>query len=208
MALVTSPYPRSDRHPTIVVKVADSLERFLALGLRGMIYLEELGQHGIDLADRHAIHLIAVRERNVMAALRLLGPGPLPLEVAEFMAMGRDSGRVMQVGRFWIRKDMRRITAESAPLFGALRIAMLATAKRLAAREILLRTPVQDVDALYRSVGFERVQELDFHDPVWGDVYVMRLVVDESPSGGNEARVGRQSASASPTWAGRSGRFK
>lgn len=181
----------------LVVKVAGSAELVEALRLRAAIYSEELGFHGVDFADRTALHIVALRDEELVGALRLIGPSPLPLEIEQYTRPEAATSRTMQIGGFWIGKNYRRVTGSNIGLFNAFGTAISRCARRLGVCSILLRTHIPEVEPLYRAAGFRRVPTLDFVHPMWGPVYAMRLQVvsEEAPQGLEASANARQGSS-------------
>jgi|GEM_PF-1796509 len=162
----------------LVVKIADSRERDVVLAGRRLIYEAELGHHGVDMSDRHGLHLVALLEGDVVGGIRLIGPTPLPLEVSQFLSFDRPAqGRTLQVGGFWLRRAFRRVSPLTLRLFGSLTSHMHRWAQLTQATGVFLRTHVRAVEGLYRAAGFRRLPELEFHHPLWGKVYCMYLPV-------------------------------
>ncbi|MCX8071048.1 MAG: hypothetical protein N3C12_01165 [Candidatus Binatia bacterium] len=159
----------------VYVKVADARERLLTVASRREIYLQDLGRVGIDFADRTALHIAGFAGTELVAAIRLIGPSPLPLEMFRFVGSPPLENRALQAGGFWVRRDFRRLRARSGELFRLLYAKLLEVATRHSAAAIYLRTPSRPVAELYRAVGFLRLQSLDFLDPEWGPVYTMWL---------------------------------
>lgn len=178
MTTKATPATLTDQRRAIRLKVADTLERSLALESRQTIYSRDLSHHGIDLADRAALHLVVTFGGRVVAAIRLIGPTPLPIEMASFVSLPQSNVRVLQVGGFWMDRSLRRVTRLSGSIFKGLRQEMVRIAERLSAAAIYLRTPTVTVRELYRLAGFEWLRTLDFWDPTWGPVYTMRLSVE------------------------------
>lgn len=166
------------RCPPVRVKLADTLERRVALRARGFIYAGELGHHGLDTADSTAMHLVALVGDDIVAAVRLVGPTPLPLEVTRFFPNLGANQKILQVGGFWIHSAFRRVTSWNIRVPIALHRETIRIARRLNVHGIYLRTHVPNVKPFYQAAGFQPVSQLDFHHPQWGHVYSMYLTVE------------------------------
>jgi hypothetical protein len=162
----------------LLVKIADSKERGVVLAGRRLIYETELGQHGIDMSDRHGVHFVALFHGEVVGGIRLIGPTPLPLEVSQFLPFDQPAqGRTLQVGGFWLRRSFRKVSPLTLRLFGLLTSRMHRWAQLTYATGVFLRTHVRAVEGLYRAAGFRRLPELEFDHPLWGKVYCMYLPI-------------------------------
>ncbi len=183
------PEPRSDpqtragvaRQRGLVVKVADAREREVALARRAEIYTRELGYHGLDEYDKIAIHLVAIDDQHgIVGAVRLLGPKPLPLEVASFLpsqVLANLEGRIGQIGGLWVTREGRRVIHTTVSL--ALLDFSLSVAARLRLTALVLRT-VPSLQDYYRMVRFRSLGRGIFPDPHWGEVAVMVRGIPES----------------------------
>lgn len=161
------------------VKVADTETIARAIGRRAGLYADDYGHSGCDHFDRHALHLVVERNDNlgeVLAACRVLGPAPLPLELDQYTAGVKSialSGRVLQVGSLWVDPAYRRVAKGRPPVTVFLFVKLIELARALAVDGIVLRTGGAHRVAYYRSVGFELLRGATFEDPVWGRVVLM-----------------------------------
>lgn len=160
----------------ITCKIADTREREQLLERRALLYWKEFGAPGVDVYDRSAIHVACTRNGIVLAALRLVGPTPLPLEVEAFQKFGTHvpgQGRLMQIGGFWLDPAYLRVSTASLQLAETLFNRALSVAYALGAAGLILRTSELARAKWYAAVGFKRLEWLDYYDPVWGQVYTM-----------------------------------
>jgi predicted GNAT family N-acyltransferase len=181
---MSQPRPEHDtpattgKPPGLVVKIADAREREIALQRRAEIYTQELGYHGLDEYDKDAIHLVAMDERGEMVgAVRLLGPRPLPLELESHVPLDAEFNRALQVGGFWVHRKGRRIGSSWA-VPELLRQGMVKVARCLGSNAIVLRTHIRPLSRYYRMAGFVHWREKDFVHPAWGPVFTMVLRVE------------------------------
>lgn len=163
------------------VKVANTLERVALLNMRGAIYAEALGHHGVDLHDKSSIHVVAVDGGQLVAAARLLGPLPLGLEIGQFIDTQHslpEPRRVMQVGGFWVLPSRRRLTTGNVAALVALLEKCLEISRRFGSCGLIMRT-IPKLKPWYQLLGFEPQPELGYADPLWGSVITMYLRVSE-----------------------------
>ena len=162
----------------LTFKVAQGVDRDRALELRRTVYEEELGYHGVDDFDKLAYQLIAVDETgDLVSALRIIGPGQRPFEIEQFVELAvivRAGSCPAQIGGFCIRKDRRPVSRQSFLSLGMLRFAYV-FARRQQITDFVMRTHVEQLRDFYRRAFFRVVNELAFHHPLWGPVYVMHL---------------------------------
>jgi predicted GNAT family N-acyltransferase len=195
---MSQPRPEHDtptttgKPPGLVVKIADAREREIALQRRAEIYTQELGYHGLDEYDKDAIHLVAMDERGEMVgAVRLLGPQPLPLEVFSFLTPTEVDLQLgcapLQIGGLWISHLQRRIAHKSLVSLALLKYA-IAIAERFAASAFVLRT-VPRLRAYYETVHFRPLGKGIFDDPHWGRVAIMFRPLNALPVGARSTRA-------------------
>ncbi len=156
-------------------KIADSRERVKVVQFRNLLYRDAFGHHGIDMHDRHCVHFLASSGGNIVAALRLVGPTPVPLEIEQFVNLRPSFGpgvRVMQVGGFWLAPDYRKVTKATVRAAVDLLDKAVQFATRLDVAVLVLRT-TELLSKWYVSLGFQRAPSLDYDDPAYGAVFTM-----------------------------------
>jgi predicted GNAT family N-acyltransferase len=157
---------------------ANTSQQARALAQREVIFCEELAHSGGDAFDAQAAHLVALAgDDEVVAALRVIEPGPAALELEQFVGLGAiipADRRPAQVGSFWVLPAHRQVRRNRFVQLGMLKLA-IAYAERIAATDLLMWSSVARLQALYRRAHFATVPALDFVHPVAGPAYVMRL---------------------------------
>jgi predicted GNAT family N-acyltransferase len=177
-------YKRSDEETPCDVfpgfRVADSRELMTIMELRSVLYHSTFGYHGIDVHDRDSVHWVACLEGRIVAALRLVGPTPVPLEIERFASLQDMFGpgvRLMQVGGFWLAPAYRRLTKATVGVALRLLDKAIQFATRLEVAVLVLRT-TKPLTKWYASLGFQRLCSLDYIDPAYGAVFTMCRVLD------------------------------
>lgn len=169
------------------VKIADVIESAASLKGRAHYYREFFSEPGVDLHDRLAVHVVVCRGGEVVAGGRMLGPTPLPLDIkipSRSHGVGEKlGGRVVQLGGFWLHAPYRRVSTATAKVSRLLFGKMRELAKKFGASTFVLRTSEARMIYWYRALGFERAPELDYADPVWGQVLAMVYQLEAEPSG-------------------------
>lgn len=162
----------------LVFKVADDSERSLALGLRQIIYEEELGPTGFDPLDQLSDHLVACDPSGaVVAAFRLVGPEQRPfdferhLDLRSYLAKERTAAFL---GRMCIRRDYRAVRKSAFVQMGMLKLAHDYAIKR-GITDFFMYT-FTHLLKFYRGVFFQPLG-ISFEHPVWGLVHLMHLDV-------------------------------
>lgn len=164
-----------------VVKIADAAERGESIGKRILIYGEMLGHHGVDEYDRTSVHIVAIHRGRLVAALRLVGPTPLTVELSQFLNLAEpqfDSAKLMQIGGFWAEPAIRRITRNNVLTLNRLFQKSLEVARRFRCAALIMRT-VPRLRSWYSLFGFEMLPHLNYFDPHWGPVVTMRLRIED-----------------------------
>ncbi|GBD25622.1 hypothetical protein HRbin30_00946 [bacterium HR30] len=167
------------------IRVADARELAESLRKRMLIYREMLGHHGVDEYDRTSLHIVALRGGLLVAALRLVGPTPLTVELSRFINLERspfDSARLMQIGGFWAEGPMRRVTRDNTLTVKRLFQKSVELASRFGCGGIIMRT-VPRLRPWYSGFGFKVLPNLNYWDPHWGHVVTMYLRIEHFAQG-------------------------
>lgn len=166
---------------TITVKIANSRERAEVLHLRGLFYTLDYGHPGIDMFDKTAVHLVSIVDGEIIAGARILGPLPLPVELEPILrSLSVSTGqRLFQIGSLWVAPRFRRIRSDSAPASLPLMEKIISLANSMQVSGVVLRTAGAQREKYYQLVGFQKLPNCDFDDPVWGRVGLMYLNVPE-----------------------------
>lgn len=171
--------PLTEQFPlaSFVVKTADPRERVCSLETRETSYREFFGSGGIDFHDRSVIQLVALLADEVVAGARIVGPTPLPLDIASVAGglwkTASGSLRVAQLGGLWFHSRYRRVSIATVKLCRRLFRKAWEIGTRLGAAAFVLRTSEARMTKWYGALGFVPVPECDYHDPVWGKVFTM-----------------------------------
>lgn len=173
----------------LTFKVADDSERERALDLRRHIYLEELGDPGIDDFDRVAAHLIAVdREGLAVAALRVVGPRYRPFDLERFVrlegVLPNDSNPA-EVSRFCIKRNRRAVHRGQVVHLGMLKLLYEFARQQHITDLLVLALP--SLQMLY-EVAFFVPLDISVEHPTWGTVRVMRLDIAQTRSAQEKSR--------------------
>ncbi len=160
----------------LTFKVADAVERSLALDLRRVVYREEFGHVPIDDLDERAYHLIARSDNGeIIATLRVIGPDQRPFDIERYVDLAAffpPQRAVALVGGLCIRRDHRNVSrAEFLPM-GMFKLAY-AFARRHNLTDFLTYV-YPNLYQFYRGAFFEPLVSA-FRHPTWGTVCLMHL---------------------------------
>lgn len=169
----------------LTFEVADSEQQRLALALRSQVYAEDLGRVVNDHLDECSYHLVACAEREVVAAVRVVGPDQRPFDcetiLSEKGAALSLGPRPALIGRLCVRRDFRAARKSTALHLGLLRLTIEFGLQQAFSEYLLYTFP--GLTRFYQGAFFE-LTGVDFPHPDWGRLHVMRLDLSNASSKG------------------------
>jgi hypothetical protein len=169
----------------LTFEVANPQQQSLALALRSQVYAEDLGRVVNDHLDQHSYHLVACAERDVVAAVRVIGPEQRPFDCETILS---EKGAVLSlgprpalIGRLCVRRDFRAAHRSTALHLGLLRLTVEFGLQQAFSEYLLYTFP--GLTRFYQGASFE-LTGIDFPHPDWGRLHVMRLDLSNPASNG------------------------